>query len=136
MIKDLHARKPVNKMAAFALARGTEWAPAFKKIDINESDFPIRTVDIPECTKTNPNFQDLTGRKHGRLIILGLAESNGKRAAWVCRCGCGRYVVRNEKAILNPENYGDRCRHCKALAYIKKKHAWEAYGNQLDVRDI
>ena len=37
---------------------------------------------------------DLTGQRFGRLTVLAPAENTGKRTAWLCRCDCGREVVR------------------------------------------
>jgi len=33
---------------------------------------------------------DLTGRRFGRLTVLGRAENSGKRTYWRCRCDCGK----------------------------------------------
>lgn len=38
-------------------------------------------------------FQDLTGQRFGRLVVLGLAKPRST-ALWLCRCDCG-----NEKAV-------------------------------------
>ena len=36
-------------------------------------------------------FDDLTGRRFGRLRVLGLDEADEKRNKWVCSCDCGNY---------------------------------------------
>ena len=41
-----------------------------------------------------PKFIDLTGRKFGRLTVLGRAPNRSNHTAWNCRCDCG-----NEKEI-------------------------------------
>lgn len=37
--------------------------------------------------------QDLTGRKFGRLTVVGIAGMSGKNSAWECVCDCG--VIKN-----------------------------------------
>lgn len=32
---------------------------------------------------------DLTGRRFGRLVVLEMAQDNGKITRWKCRCDCG-----------------------------------------------
>jgi hypothetical protein len=41
-----------------------------------------------ECLQ-HPQFVDMTGRKFGRLLILGLGEKRGSRLLWRVRCDCG-----------------------------------------------
>lgn len=35
-------------------------------------------------------FQDLTGQRFGKLVVLYRQGNCGKCAAWVCQCDCGR----------------------------------------------
>lgn len=35
------------------------------------------------------NFQDLTGRRFGRLMVIGRADDTAGHTAWMCRCDCG-----------------------------------------------
>lgn len=56
---------------------------------------------------SNYNFIDLTGRRFGRLYVLGRAPQNiGSHPAWICKCECG-----NEKTIR-----GDHLRHGKTIS--------------------
>ena len=34
--------------------------------------------------------KDLTGKKFGRLLVVGLAENKGKKRMWQCVCDCGK----------------------------------------------
>ncbi len=36
-----------------------------------------------------PKLIDLTGRRFGRLVVLGRAPQEGRRAKWFCLCDCG-----------------------------------------------
>lgn len=45
-----------------------------------------------------PKFEDLTGQRFGRLMVISRAEDyvspGGKRTArWLCRCDCGKEIV-------------------------------------------
>lgn len=51
--------------------------------------------------------KDLTGRRFGRLVVIGRAESTKEgRARWVCLCDCGKTSVKIGKSLLNG--------HCKS----------------------
>jgi len=39
-----------------------------------------------------PPLKDITGRRFGRLVVKGRADSNG-RPAWHCHCDCGKQCV-------------------------------------------
>ena len=34
---------------------------------------------------------DLTGQQFGKLTVISRAENIGKKAAWLCRCDCGKH---------------------------------------------
>ena len=40
----------------------------------------------------NPRFQDLTGRKFGRLTVVAFVGSPKRISFWACRCDCGEKV--------------------------------------------
>ena len=40
------------------------------------------------------NFIDLSGRRFGRLVVVGIGEAVSGKVKWLCRCDCG-----NEKNI-------------------------------------
>ena len=41
-----------------------------------------------ECTRKR-SVHDVSGRRFGRLTVIGPGESSGSNAGWVCRCDCG-----------------------------------------------
>lgn len=48
-----------------------------------------------ERTKRPKNRADLTGRRFGKLEVLGLSHIRNKQTYWRCRCECGNeYTVR------------------------------------------
>lgn len=42
---------------------------------------------------------DLTGRRFGRLVVLGFSHSENRRRYWKCRCDCGNEVVISGKKL-------------------------------------
>lgn len=42
-----------------------------------------------------PAATDLTGKRYGRLTVLGRAaqDGNGRKARWVCECSCGGFTT-------------------------------------------
>ena len=114
MIDDLHARRPVDGNAASVFKGGAAFVPN-KKIQTADSPYPIQTVNVPSDT-TN-----LTGRRFGRMVVVGLSPFNKKSGAtWVVRCACGTYTRRTAKAIKNPKNDQDACEECRHLMYLRR----------------
>ena len=107
--------KPINKNAAMAISGGYSFNPN-RRVTQVESDNPLKT------TGTISAHWDLTGMRAGRLTVVGKQPKIGKRGGgkWVCRCDCGRYVVRKAKSIK--ENIGGmRCDECDYLRGMKSK---------------
>jgi hypothetical protein len=48
-----------------------------------------------------PSLVDLTGRRFGRLVVLGRAPSSDCRTRWACRCDCGGRAVIRTDALRN-----------------------------------
>jgi hypothetical protein len=115
---EIAKRKPVNRQAANVVSKGIEYVPA-KKVLTYESEAPIPT------RKPQKNVEILTGRKFGRLTVIGLALEHLGR--WVCRCDCGMYVLRRPKAIKNTDN-PDRCERCRHYAYQKRTDEFRRLG--------
>lgn len=51
---------------------------------------PTPMIRVPDCRRS---IMDLTGRKYGRLTVLGYAGKRGRMIMWSCRCDCGRTGV-------------------------------------------
>jgi hypothetical protein len=82
-----------------------------------DSDLPLPLREIDDCIKENPSFTDLTGMVVGRLKVVGLSVKNRR---WVCRCSCGRYVLRKALALTTGTAGGAPCDQCYLLALAKK----------------
>lgn len=40
-----------------------------------------------------PKFQDLTGRRFGKLTVIERAETTYGKTRWYCKCDCGKHTV-------------------------------------------
>ena len=116
-IFDKTHRTPVDQTAARVIKPGIRHTPYGKgtvsHIFHSENCPALMNPAKLRDLLTTPN---LTGRKVGRLTVMGMArdikgkEDTGGR--WVVRCACGDYEVRTAKAINNPKNTEDTCRIC------------------------
>ena len=75
------------------------------------------------------NFIDLTGKRFGRLIVLGIDEekTKPKHVYWSCKCDCG-----NTKTIYGYELRSGRTKSCGCLQREKASHANKKY-NKYDL---
>lgn len=115
----LAVSRPVNKTAA-TVAGGTSQARAPVAI-VPESrqhwQTPPRTIQI------EPNEADLTGRRFGRMVVVGkFSRGEGKlKPTWLVRCACGDYETRKSRAINNPINTDDKCVQCEFNRVLAKR---------------
>lgn len=61
-----------------------------------------------------PNFEDLTGKRFGKLTVISRAENIGVKTAWNCVCDCGKSVV----VISNSLKTGNT----KSCGCLSRKH--------------
>lgn len=54
-------------------------------------------------------FDDLTGKRFGRLIVMGRASNMGRSICWECICDCGN------KKIIRSKNLRAKTRSCGCL---------------------
>lgn len=131
---DLHARAPVDRVAVRVVLLAGEHFDPNKKVLTNDSETPLATRFPTKGEALNPEFADLTGRRFGRFVVVGIARDFCPQ--WVVRCACGRYSTRKAKAIRNPENTQDRCEHCRHLAFLKREEVWRRTGKAADIREF
>lgn len=124
--------RPVNKQAARVMGRGVHFVPN-KKIDQSHWSAPPVTIQV-SSQASNPSFQDQSGKKFGRFTVVGYLGAG----RWLCRCSCGDYETRRQKAILNRGNFGDRCDNCRHLSFLKRRAEFDRNpsGKQSDDRDL
>lgn len=123
---------PVDRVATRVIGRG-EQPPAIRPQSTrahSDVPFPFHTPDSRQLN--DPMFTDLTGRKFGRLTVLGIAElrtkgTAGKRGInWVVRCVCGNYEMRKSKYIKQCLNGNEsaleaKCEWCDLNDRMRKR---------------
>lgn len=85
-------------------------------IEVNGNS--LRTGHTRSCgclQKENISYKDLTGQKFGKLTIISLSGSNGKRKIWHCQCDCG-----NECDIIGHNLINGSVKSCGCLHSYKE----------------
>ena len=133
-LQEIFTRQPVNRTAARVISTGVHYTPSTKGCR-NDSENPIHTRPASMRDRAQKEFTDLTGRRIGRLTVIGIAKTTAK-LQWVVRCDCGTYSIRNAKAIKNKQNTQDRCDHCRHLAYLKRAEVKRRTGRDVDINEF
>ena len=52
-------------------------------------------MDIIDISNRKGNgFDNLIGKRYGRLIVIGLSpKKSGRKSYWVCKCDCGNTIA-------------------------------------------
>lgn len=69
------------------------------------------------------NFVDLTGRKFGRLTVVGYAGKRNERSFWNCSCECGGSIVISACAVNAKRNKSCGCQHSETTIARNKANA-------------
>lgn len=117
---------PVDANAREVLKPGDHYDPALRPDSQLEWDTPPPAVSRARGRHEIPP-EDLTGMRIGSLTVVsywgkrGTGGRGSNAQKWVCRCICGRYALRNGKAIKNKvqSKDGDCCRVCSHLHSIQ-----------------
>lgn len=108
------ARDPVNSLAGRVTQPGVHVL-----VRVKSDPCRLESVEEPRIRVQLGGLQvNLTGRRVGKFVVLGLSEERKKR--WVVRCECGMHEFRTAHAITNPNNYFDACRRCRDYEHINK----------------
>lgn len=54
-------------------------------------------------------FKDLTGKRFGKLTVIGLHSKNNGRPKWVCKCDCGNETVVNGNNLSSGDTKSCGC---------------------------
>lgn len=68
---------------------------------------------------------DLTGRRFGRLVVLGIAgrtTGKHKEILWACKCDCGNSASVNGQRLRNGETTSCGCYHRERVHEMSKTH--------------
>lgn len=122
------ASAPLNATAGAVTSAGVHFEPEaeFKNLSW-ENCPPLAALRRPYPFK----FVDMTGRKFGRMTVVGYVGKINpkKKAIWACRCVCGRYEGRHAPAIAAADPQA-MCQACKYTAQLAKA----ASGNNARLR--
>ena len=79
-----------------------------------------------------PAFIDRTGRRYGRLSVIGLSENrtNNGRKLWVCRCVCGNICEVRGSDLATSRITSCGCFRSESTRTRKTKHG-KSKGNRL-----
>jgi hypothetical protein len=119
-------------MAARVVGAGTTFE--FKVSDGAVQSFLPLPTRLPLRAETSQAcFIDLTGRRFGRLTVVGISAEVVAR--WVVRCVCGSYGLRTARAIKKADE--DACCHqCHLLALAKRKDLIRRTGKLVDTAEF
>ena len=67
----------------------------------------------------HPKVKDLTGKRFGRLTVIGYAGRHKRQTYWRCRCECG-FVDRYQASNLQ-RGATTKCKHCR-YKFFKRAH--------------
>jgi hypothetical protein len=113
-IEHIAASIPATKSAALVTGKGT---PNYIDDRIKAEKHVYYSDIMPEIKRfPGPKDNDLSGAVFGRLEVVGYYGSNGK-GRWVCRCTCGKYVIRTSTALKKFKS--PECDYCHKLDYIR-----------------
>jgi hypothetical protein len=114
------ASSPLNATAGAVTGKGVHFEPT-EMTEETTWDAPPPLIAIPKERRELPTFVDLTGKRIGRLTVLGMVETG----RWACRCVCGRYIARKGRGILKQ---GDEamCNACNYTTHLR----FNASGNR------
>ncbi len=120
---------PVNKTAALV----TQQASIDNRYEISnlKGKLGILFWKEPRPMVLAPEGVNLVNRTFGRLRVIGFLGSK----KWQCKCLCGNYTGRSQKAINNPNNNVDACEECRELAHIKREYDFRKTGKNRDIKE-
>lgn len=67
-------------------------------------------------------FNDLTGKKFGRLLVLERTENRGKATTWKCLCDCGNFTRVTASRLVSGETKSCGCIHKEMMHKKFYKH--------------
>lgn len=79
----------------------------------------------PSAITRNTKFQDLTGRRFGKLSVISYAGRRGKQSTWNCACDCGV-----TKVIFATNLVSGISKTCGCSHYLPRRHASSVTGRR------
>jgi len=69
-----------------------------------------------------PKLNDLTGKRFGRLVVVGRISRYSNRVHWKCKCDCGRTTVVRASNLSSHAIVSCGCYHTQELAFRLTTH--------------
>ena len=60
--------------------------------------------------KNMKRVNDLTGKRFGRLLVLGIDDKNSRKTYWVCQCDCGNIKSIRSDALVEGKTISCGCK--------------------------
>lgn len=128
-----------DRVASSAPING-EAARAFSMKGIAEPQLnvPSHMVhwDAPPKTSPPPAGKEYrVGKKYGKLTVigyLGSSRNSGRSSQWLVRCLCGRYEMRNGKAV-EKGTPDDECMRCRKNSQVQRTSRRQAHFDRFGV---
>lgn len=81
-------------------------------IIIIRGDFLLKIISV--TNRKGNRFDNLTGKRFGRLTVVGLSpKKSGRKSYWVCKCDCGNEIVVRSDAL--------KCGNTKSCGCLKQE---------------
>ena len=72
----------------------------------------LRTGEATHCRDCHPNIKDLTGKRFGKLTVMGLDHVSRTRGSfWLCQCDCGTEIVVRRDSLTTGNTMSCGCYH-------------------------
>jgi hypothetical protein len=84
----------------------------------------------PHPTPTSPRFQDLTGRRFGRLTVIAFAGRRPSHVLWRCRCDCGQETTVQAGGLRSGHTTSCGCFHREQLSARSTTHGQNRPGKR------
>lgn len=78
-------------------------------------------MTIVNTTTCPSNVNDLTGKKFGRLTVIGFTHTAQRYSFWLCQCDCGNSKVIRRNALTSGDSVSCGCRQQETLQ-LRTKH--------------
>lgn len=78
----------------------------------------------------NPKFQDLTGQRFGKLIVIDFAMIENKRTFWFCKCRCGIITKVNAGNLKKGHTISCGCLQKQRTKEAKTTHGHKTNGKE------
>lgn len=79
-------------------------------------------------------FEDLSGQKFGRLLVIERAPNKGGRTSWYCKCDCGNEIQVISKSLKDGNTKSCGCLHKEMVSKnFSKNIAGQRFGNLIAI---